>query len=312
MDYYRHFSIAAYMYAYDAVRITDEELLAGAEAYLRCMPLKKIYVENHRATTDVPVERLKQIKKLLESCGLEVSGGITSTVLVDELQKPSLFDTFCYSDPKHRSEYLRVVREAAEVFDEIILDDFFFTSCRCEMCIAAKGKRSWKDFRQSQMLEFSGEIVAEAHRINPRLNFIIKYPNWYESHQATGYNPGLQQAVFDMIHTGTESREPFFSAQHLQRYLSYSGVRLLENAAPGRNGGGWIDLGGSSDNLSRFLEQAEFTFLAGGKELILFNYSSLLASPVLPAMDPFLRRVDRFLDHAGKPAGTSVWEPFDA
>ena len=258
------------------------------------------------------MERLKENKAIIEEYGVKVSGGITSTVLVNDTQKPALFDTFCYTDPDHRREYLRIVREAAEVFDEIILDDYFFTSCRCEMCIAAKGKRSWKDFRQAQMKEFSETIVAEARRINPQVNFIIKYPNWYESHQETGYNPGIQKDIFDMIYTGTETREPFYACQHLQRYESYSVMRLLENTAPGRNGGGWIDLGGSSDNISRFLEQAEFSLLGGAKELTLFNFPSLLASPVLPAMDHVLRRIDDFLDKAGKPVGAAVWEPFDA
>ena len=312
MDGYRHFSLASYMFAYYAAVADDNQIRKGMETYLQYLPLQKVYLENHRAQTDIPVQRLREIKSILEEYGVRVSGGITSTVLVDGEQKPSMFDTFCYSDPRHRREYLRIVHEAAEVFDEIILDDFFFSSCRCELCIAAKGKQSWKDFRQTQMKEFSEEITAEARRVNPRMNFIIKYPNWYESHQATGYNPGIQKDIFDMIYTGTETREPFYASQHLQRYASYSEVRLMENTAPGRNGGGWIDLGGSADNISRFLEQAEFTFLGGARELTLFNFPALLGSPALPAMDAVLRKADDFLDKAGCPAGTAVWEPFDA
>ena len=220
MENYRNFSMASYRYAYYADKVTDGELREAMETYLRVLPLKKVYVENHRATTDVPVKRLREIRAILEEYGVQVSGGITSTVLVNGIQKPALFDTFCYTDPLHRAEYLRIVREVAEAFDEIILDDYFFTSCRCEMCIAVKGKRSWKDFRQQQMKLFSQEIVAEAKRVNPKVNFIIKYPNWYESHQATGYNPGIQKNIFDMIYTGTETREPFYAAQHLQRYES--------------------------------------------------------------------------------------------
>ena len=53
-------------------------------------------------------------------------------------------------------------------------------------------------------------IVSLAKRVNPNINFIIKYPNWYESYQATGYNPGMQKDVFDMVYTGTETREPFY------------------------------------------------------------------------------------------------------
>ncbi|MBR3504522.1 MAG: hypothetical protein IKO07_09845 [Clostridia bacterium] len=312
MEPYRHFSIASYMFAYYAARATDDEIRRGMEQYLRFLPLKKVYLENHRGTIDVPVERLREIKAVLSEYGVAVSGGITSTALVDGVQKPAIFDTFCYTDPKHRAEYLRVVREAASVFDEIILDDFFFTACRCEMCIAAKGKRSWKDYRQALMRDFSREIVAEARRVNPKMNFIIKYPNWYESYQETGYNPVLQRDIFDMIYTGTETREPFFSQQHLQRYESYSIMRLMENTAPGRNGGGWIDLGGSSDNLNVWLEQAEFTVLGGARELMLFNFPALLDTSALPAMEPTLRRADRFLDRAGKPVGLKVWEPCDA
>lgn len=312
MQPYRHFSLASYMFAYYTSEVTDEEIKSGVEWYLQNIPLKKIYVENHRSTVDVPVKRLREIKALLESYGLTVSGGITSTVLVDGIQKPNIFDTFCYTDPRHRETYLQIVRDAASVFDEIILDDFFFTSCRCEMCIQAKGKRSWKDFRQAQMQEFSKEMVAEAKRVNPKMNFIIKYPNWYESYHECGYAPMLQRDIFDMVYTGTETREPFYAAQHLQRYESYSLMRLMENTAPGRNGGGWIDLGGSSDNISRWLEQAEFSFLGGAKELTLFNFPGLLHSPALTAMDPALRKLDDFLDKAGSPIGTAVWEPYDA
>ena len=52
--------------------------------------------------------------------------------------------------------------------------------------------------------------------------------------------------------------------------------------------------------------------LGSARELMLFNFPSLLSSPVLPALCPVLRRIDRFLDRAGHHAGTAVWEPFDA
>lgn len=264
------------MYAYYAAEASDQKIREDTEQYLRLLPLKKVYVENHRGLTDVPVNRLTEIKGILEEYGLAVSGGITSTVLVDGIQKPAYFDTFCYTDPRHREEYLRIVREAAEAFDEIILDDYFFSSCRCEMCIAAKGKRSWKNFRQEQMQHFSKEIVEEAKRVNPRMHFVIKYPNWHESYHATGYNPMLQKEIFDGIYTGTETRDPVFSAQHLQRWASYGNMRLLENAAPGQNGGGWIDPFGSEDDANVFLEQAEFTLLGGARELTMFNFPVML------------------------------------
>ena len=79
MKDYRNFSIATYMYAYYAARATDEEIRSSMERYLAYLPLKKVYIENHRATTDVPVERLRQIRAIVEEYGVTASGGITRT-----------------------------------------------------------------------------------------------------------------------------------------------------------------------------------------------------------------------------------------
>ena len=206
MEPFKNFKVAAYVYAYYLEKVDEAEIQRGIDYFKKYIHLDKVYIENHRGTVDIPVEKLKAVKALFEKNGIETSGGITSTQLVDGVRKPSYYDTFCYTDPRHREEYLRIVRELASVFDEIILDDFFFTACRCEMCIEAKGKQSWKDYRLHMMEEFSHEIVDLARKVNPKMNFIIKYPNWYESYQETGYNPGKQKDIFDMIYTGTETR----------------------------------------------------------------------------------------------------------
>lgn len=310
-DSFKNFKLAAYVYAYYLDTADDAEIQRGIDYFKKYIHLDKVYIENHRGTVDIPQQRMKEVKALFEKNGIEVSGGITSTQLVGGVRKPSYYDTFCYTDPAHRAEYKRIVKELAEVFDEIILDDFFFTACRCEMCIEAKGNQSWMDYRLKLMEEFSHEIVDLAKSINPKLNFIIKYPNWYESYQETGYNPGKQKDIFDMIYSGTETREACYSAQHLQRYESYSIIRLLENTAPGRNGGGWIDQGGSSDNLNRWLEQANLTMFAKAKELMLFNFSVLVDSPALPPLGQELYRVDDLMGKAGNPIGVSAWEPYD-
>ncbi len=307
---YQNFQVAAYVYAYYLESADDAEIQRGIDYYKQYMHLDKVYLENHRALVDIPVERMRQVKALFEKNGIKTSGGITSTGLVNE-RKPSLYDTYCYTDPSHREGYLQIVRELAQVFDEIILDDFFFTSCRCDMCIDAKSEKTWAQYRMDLMAIFSEEIVALARGINPDLNFIIKYPNWYESYQETGYNPGKQKDIFDMIYTGTETREASYSHQHLQRYESYSIMRLLENIAPGRNGGGWIDQGGSADNLTRWLEQGNLTLFAKAKELMLFNFSVLVDTAALPAMGANLYRIDALMAKAGNPVGISTYEPYD-
>ena len=310
MQKYRNFQLASYIWAYYLSHNDEAQLRKDVDRMLSQAPVSKIYIENHRGRVDIGTDKLRAVKKVLEEYGIKTAGGITATVLEGE-RKPVIFDTFCYTDPRHRARFLGIVKDLAEVFDEIILDDFFFTSCRCEMCIKAKGNQSWAQYRLKLMEDFSHEIVDLAHKINPDLKFVIKYPNWYESFAENGYCPGTQKDVFDGIFTGTESRSPYWSQQHLQSYMSFSNIRLLENTAPGRNGGGWIDPGGSADNSSVFMRQADLTLYAKGKELMLFNYEWMIDSPLLSYLGQYLRRTDKVCGKLGTPIGIKAYEPYD-
>lgn len=310
---YENFRLASYVFAYYLDQISDEQLQADIDSFLAYAPLEKVYLENHRANTDIPQKRMREIKAIFEKNGIQCSGGITSTVKIGE-RKPAIYDTFCFTEKTHRERYLQIVRELAEVFDEIILDDFFFTSCRCDQCIVAKGARTWAQYRLDLMEDFSREIVELAHSINPKLNFIIKYPAWYKSYHETGYNPEKQRNIFDMVYTGTETRLPDYDMQHFQRYHSYSIMRWMENAVPGRNGGGWVDSGGSGHSINVFLEQLEQTAFAGAKELIFFQFQNFVQPDNLnlPAAAKDLYRVDKLLGCLGNPTGITVYEPFNS
>jgi hypothetical protein len=88
--------------------------------------------------------------------------------------------------------------------------------------------------------------MKPAKEVNPNCRVIIKYPNWSESYQESGYSPAVQKDIFDAVYSGAETRDTRRSDQHLPKYCSYSIVRLMENYAPGRNGGGWFDPYGCS------------------------------------------------------------------
>lgn len=312
MSAFKNFNVAAYVHAEFLHFAELSDIEKGIAYFAKYLPLDKVYLETHRGLYDIPTEKMEAVKALFQKHGIRTSGGITSTIKIDGHEKNSIFDVFCYTDPVYREKYLEIVKQTAELFDEVILDDFFFTACRCELCIEAKGAKSWAQYRLDLMEEMAHKIVDLAKEVNPDINFIIKYPNWYESYQECGYNPGKQRNIFDNIYTGTESRNPRYDQQHLQRYLSYSLIRLLENAAPGHNGGGWIDQGSSSDNLNVWLEQACLTVFAGAKELMLFNFSELIESPVLPPLGQQLNRIDPLMGQVGRPTGAAVYEPFDA
>ena len=118
----------------------------------------------------------------------------------------------------------------ARYFDEIVLDDYYFTNCKCDLCIKAKGNRSWGDFRMDLLDKVGREMIVEpAHRVNPKCKVIIKYPNWYDHFHGLGFDLKHGPWTFDGVYTGTETRNPE-SEQHLQAYESFGIIRYFVRA----------------------------------------------------------------------------------
>ncbi|MGI4947499.1 MAG: hypothetical protein ACRYHC_02235 [Janthinobacterium lividum] len=268
---YQSFKVAVYTRAYEVRQMADPAWLqAHWDRISRDLHVDHIYLESHRDMILVDDATLESAKNFFEDRGVRVSGGITWTV-----NEADRFQTFCYSDPKDRAWIKHVVEHTARHFDEIILDDFFFTSCKSDVEIAAKGKRSWTEFRLAEMTAAARDLVlASARAVNPRVKVIIKYPNWYEHFQGAGFNLETEPKLFDGIYTGTETRDPVMSAQHLQPYESYGIVRYFDNVAPGRNGGGWVDPGGMT-SYDRYAEQLALTLFAKAPEITLFDFRQL-------------------------------------
>ena len=202
----------------------------------------------------------------------------------------------------------------AEVFDEFIFDDFYFLNCRCEACIKQKGDRSWSQFRLDQKKWITEEIVMKtAKEINPDINVIVKYPQWYEDYNETGYDLKMEPALFDSIYTGTETRNPTYAQQHLPKYLSYFVMRYLESAAPGRNLGGWFDPYECTYNVTSYLEQGYLTLFGKAKEVTLFCLDSLIKDndyrTFPPALGQMFEEVDSYLGKLGKPVGAAAYRP---
>ncbi len=313
MGCYKNFKTVVYIPAEVAAKFTQESL-AGDLAFLqKYIGLDKVYLETHRNNIDVEDAQLAMIKDYLESQGVTVSGGITTTINDfegAEAGKQRLFGTFCYTDPAMRARLKEISERTAGIFDEIILDDFYFTNCTCERCIREKGDRDWVTFRRELMKDVSENlVVGPAKAVNPGVRMIVKYPNWRESYHFTGYVPEVQRDIFDATYTGTETRSPAYTDQHLPEYLSYSLVRYMENAWPGRNGGGWFDTY-ACWSTDRYLEQAYLTAFAKAKELMHFQWSDLIDNPFVAPMGVQLRKIDAMMEGLGNPTGVPVYIPF--
>ena len=274
-----NFKVSIYTRAREVNMMSDAAWLRSTwEKISSHLHVDKIYLETHRDLQLIEDEALKKLSAFFKEQGLEVAGGITLTI--DESNN---FETFCYSNPEHRRKVKEIVERTAANFDELILDDFFFTSCKCGLCIEAKGDRSWADYRLELMTEAAQSlIIGPAKAINPDIKVVVKYPNWYDHFQELGFNLETQPSLFDGLYTGTETRDAVMSDQHLQPYLGYLVFRYFNNLKPGGNGGGWVDTYGSR-HFDRYAEQLWLTVLAKAPEMTLFEYGAM-AGPMREAM----------------------------
>ena len=275
---YESFKVSIYVRAYEVDKMKDIHWLDSTwNVISQQLEVDKIYLETHRDLLVVEDATLEQAKKFFHDRGIETAGGITYTI-----NEANSFETFCYSNPEHRKMVQKIAEHTAKHFDEFILDDFFFTSCKSDIEIKAKGMQSWTDYRLKLMTEAGRDLVLKpAKKVNPQVKVIIKYPNWYDHFQGLGFNLEEGPHLFDGVWTGTETRDPAGN-QHLQNYLSYNIIRYFDNLRPGYNGGGWVDVGGLNMGMDRYAEQLHLTMLAKAPEIILFAYHQLLDVKLSP------------------------------
>jgi hypothetical protein len=307
---YRNFKIAIYCPVGNLNSINDlNKFEQSFKFFEKHLNVDKVYLETYRGNETIDWDKMRKIKEFFNSKGIQTSGGITTTV-----SERGEFVSLCYNDDIHKNGLKEIITKTAELFDEIILDDFFFTNCRCKACIEAKCGLSWAEYRTELMKEVSIDyVIRPAKEVNPNVNLIIKYPNWYEHYQETGYNLKDEPSLFDMIYTGTETPDSMYTQQHLPRYLSYFIMRYMENVKPGKNGGGWFDPYQCSYNLQSYADQARLTVFGKAKEVTLFCLGALLDrdySMFVPIGGYVLETMDEFVGGLGNPIGTACYIPY--
>jgi len=342
-DHYHSFNAAVYVRAYEVDRMKDDQWLQQSwEVISRAVKVNKVYLESHRDKLLVDGATLEKAKAFFAARGVQTFGGITWT-----RNESNRFETFCYANAADRAWVKHVAEETARHFDDIILDDFFFTSCKSEEEIQARGNRTWTQYRLERMREVARDlVVGAARRINPKVRVVIKFPNWYEHFQDMGFDLEQEPYLYDGVYTGTETRDPVSSPQHLQAYNGYAIFRYFDNLRPGFNHGGWVDPPGVR-SLDNYAEQLWVTLFAKAPEITLFDYRQLLGvfAPTLrgawqggeptsfnydamlrgyyaaggpAAMPPTyavpagaaLQHADAVIGQLGRPLGVAVYRPF--
>ena len=310
---YRNFTTALYCTVSTLREIeSDKTFDERFRRLIRNFHLDKVYLETYGNNGTIDRDALIRLRDYFRSLGIQTSGGIGTT----DQSAPERygFISLCYNNSEHTRKIREAIEVTASIFDEIILDDFFFTNCKCEACVREKGEASWSSYRTERMLRVSKElIVGPAKRVNPKVRVIVKYPNWYDCYQETGYNQKDEPSVFDAIYTGTETRDPLYTEQHLPKYLSYFLMRYNENLASGRNGGGWFDMFECARDVSFYTQQITLTGLAGAKEFTMYSLGELMR-PIHAVYPPLAGlaydAMDRLLPELGRPVGIACYKPY--
>jgi hypothetical protein len=244
---------------------------------LRCYGITKVYFEVYRGGLVITPDLIQPGVKFLEENGFEVVGGIATVPGNDfGVKQEGPLGWFNWQNPKTQNDLRKVIEDSAPFFNTFIIDDFLCTSDTSLESKAAKGGRSWSEYRRAMLTDITKSVFIDpAKSKNPDIRMIVKYPQWYDRFHIFGYDVATETKLFDGIWVGTESRGQYTQRfGFVQPYEGFINLRWLNSVAGRKSGGSWFD---HEDCLGRdFLEQAYQSVLAGSKELIIFSFDSFI------------------------------------
>ena len=314
--------------AADTVRkqMGDPASVAKAIEWCKATAITKVYIESFRNGVTADRETLVRARDAFREAGIEALGCVTTTKVGKVSTRWNLIS--CFTDPATQDHLREILSEAAGIFDEIMIDDFWFTDCACPDCNAARERRevrvggrtfavagdAWWQYRCELMTQISREcVLAPAKAANPNVKVIIKYPQWYDRFHLRGYDIARESVDFDRTWAGTETRDypgPF--AGNVPQYEAYFVMRWISSFEPGKCGGGWYDPYGTTERT--YVEQARQTILGGARESLLFAYGSLQQKTGPRNVEVWREHVPEFFDVAAEvarrePIGVAAYKP---
>jgi len=257
---------------------TDEAVRARALKTIEHMGITKIYIEVYRGGHVVSREHLIIVRDWLRGKGIDVVGGIATVPGGNfGLRQKGPLGWFNWQNEKTQRDLEKVVRTAAGIFDTFIVDDFLCTGDVSAESRAAKGDRSWSEYRRALLTELAQSVfVGPAKEVNPDITMIVKYPQWYDRFHLFGYDTRTLPEIFDQVWVGTETRgrntQRFGFVQPYEGFVNY---RWLAGIAGDKIGGAWFDHGDCQEH--DFLDQAYTSVLAGASELVFFSFANVMS-----------------------------------
>jgi len=306
--------------------LSSDARLREAIDWCKRTAVTKVYIEEFRGGYTADLATLTNARDAFRAAGIEASGCVTTTRVGKD--STGWKEIACYTDPQTQEKLKSVFEYAASLFDEIMIDDFWFTDCECPECKTARAARTvtiggaryavagdtWEDYRSELMVQLSRHYILDAARkVNTKVKIIIKYPQWYDRFHERGYDVARETADFDRIWVGTETRD--YTDQRWGGTVQYEGyfiMRWLGGLGGAKCGGGWFDPYGTTP--ATYIEQARQTVLAGARESMLFCYGSLQSGTGPKNIEALRANIPELFDVAAKvahrhPAGIAAYKP---
>src|SRR5664279_5201803 len=158
---YTNFDVSIYIPIGVVRNLDDPETLSNQWNRISSqLKVDKVYIEVQRDRNVASDETLERVKKFFVDHGVKVAGGMAAS----DGSIGGQFKTFCYTDPQDREFIKNAAELAARHFDELIQDDFFFNTTKNDSDIAAKGDKSWTQFRLELMDDVAENLIVKPAR----------------------------------------------------------------------------------------------------------------------------------------------------
>jgi len=266
---WKHLKYAVFFTSYDV-----QHLLADPADFRKTMdyfsPVKptRVYLDGVGKDGKVDVPLMKKIAARFRAMGIEPDGAMVPTSIHS--------GTSAYNNPEDLAQLKQRMHGLAQVFDKIILDDWLFTNATDPQSVKDRGSMSWAEYRTKLLLKQSKKyIIDPAKEVNPNVQVIIKFPNWFESFPENGYDVKDEVKQFDKMAIGIETRITKTQHQHIPIYSGYALQKWESSADPSKWVGSWLDnygMPGASNDYNAQVWQAIF---ARSPQIILWSAGQL-------------------------------------
>lgn len=289
---------------------------AKAAQLLERARVSRVILESYRGGVCVDTHRLREIRDYFREAGFETMGGLMPIQGGNTGMRSAGVETrmpfFCYSALETVEALEAEITKLAQLFDRVVIDDAFATSCRCEACRIARGNRPWGVFRRDLLTEVATRWAAAAHGANPACRLVVKFPQYYDRYPEFGYDAERFPQVFDEVWVGTETRNPKdLSYGYTEQYQGYFNATWMAACAGEKFTGAWFDSLDCNDQL--FYEQGVTTHLAAPGEITLFSYGAdLFGGSKVARLAGAGPELDALTQAAEAPRGVHVVKPPNA